>query len=177
MDAAYDYSTIDGRMLGFGDPPKVRERQRVLLHVLNASASMIHWLALAGHEVTVIAMDGNPVPTPSPVPAVRLGPAERVDIAGTMNHPGIWILGETREEMRKIGMGIVVEYANQQGKPRWIDPPETFWDYRRFAQSQVVIRQPDQVIPLRFESTFHGQGAVATGPSTESRSRKPPRSR
>ena len=33
MEAGYDYSTIDGRMLGFGDPVKVREGQRVLLHL------------------------------------------------------------------------------------------------------------------------------------------------
>jgi len=161
MDAGYDYSTIDDRMLGFGDPLKVREGQRVLIHVLNASASLIHWLALAGHELMVVAMDGNPVPTPSPVPAIRLGPAERLDVVATMNHPGIWILGETRDEVRKIGMGIVVEYANQQGKPRWIDPPETSWDYRRFAK-QATIREPDQIIPLRFDSKFHGPGAVAS---------------
>jgi FtsP/CotA-like multicopper oxidase with cupredoxin domain len=162
MDAAYDYSTIDGRMLGNADPVKVREGQRVLLRVLNASASMMHWLALAGHELTVVAMDGNPVPTPASTPAIRLGPAERVDVLVTMNHPGIWVLGETRDQMRKAGMGIVIEYANQAGKPRWIDPPETMWDYRRFAKPQVAGQQPDQVIPLRFESKFHGQGAVAT---------------
>jgi len=162
MDAGYDYSTIDDRMLGFGDPLKVCGGQRILLHILNASASLIHWLALAGHELTVVAMDGNPVPAPSSVPAIRLAPAERLDVVVTMNHPGIWILGETRDEMRKIGMGIVVEYANQHGKPRWIDPPETSWDYRRFAKPQATIREPDQIIPLRFESKFHGQGAVAS---------------
>jgi FtsP/CotA-like multicopper oxidase with cupredoxin domain len=159
MEAAYEYGTIDGRMLGFGDPIKVDEGQRVLLHILNASASLIHWLALAGHELTIVAMDGNPVPTPSPMPAVRLGPAERIDAVVTMNQPGVWILGETREQLRKAGMGIVVEYANQQGKPKWVEPPETLWDYRPFAAAQAVTRQPDQIIPLRFESKFHGQGA------------------
>jgi FtsP/CotA-like multicopper oxidase with cupredoxin domain len=162
MDAAYDYSTIDGRMLGYADPVKVREGQRMLLRVLNASASKIHWLALAGHELTVVAMDGNPAPTPLSTPAIRLGPAERIDALVTMDRPGIWILGETRDEMRKAGMGIVIEYANQQGKPRWIDPPEILWDYRRFANPQATTHQPDQVVPLRFESKFHGQGAVAT---------------
>jgi FtsP/CotA-like multicopper oxidase with cupredoxin domain len=162
MEAAYDYATIDDRMLGFADPLRVREGQRVILHILNASAGMIHWLALARHEMTVVAMDGNPVPAPSPVAAIRLGPAERLDVVVTMNQPGIWILGETRDEMRKIGMGIVVEYANQQGKPRWIDPPETSWDYRRFATPQATVRPPDRIIPLRFESKFHGQGAVAS---------------
>ncbi|HVI07547.1 MAG TPA: multicopper oxidase family protein [Candidatus Binatia bacterium] len=162
MDAAYDYSTIDGRMLGFADPLKVREGQRVLLHILNASASMIHWLALAGHEMTVVAMDGNPVPTPASTPAVRLGPAERLDVLVTMDHPGAWILGETREPLRKAGMGIVIEYADQQSKPRWVDPPETLWDYRRFAKPEATIRQPDHVVPLKFEAKFHGQGAIAT---------------
>lgn len=162
MDAAYYYSTIDGRMLGYADPVKVREGQRVLMRILNASASMIHWLALPGHELTVVAMDGNPLPTPTSTPAIRLGPAERVDALVTMNQPGIWVLGETRDQIRKAGMGIVIEYANRQGKPRWTDPPETLWDYRRFAKSQATIRQADRVIPLRFESRFHGQGAVAT---------------
>jgi FtsP/CotA-like multicopper oxidase with cupredoxin domain len=162
MDAAYDYSTIDGRMLGYADPIRVRHGQRLLLHLVNASASLTHWLALAGHELTVVAMDGNPVPTPASSPAVRLGPAERIDAQVTMDHPGIWILGETRDQMRKTGLGIVVEYADQQGRPRWIDPPETLWDYRRFAHPQETTRRPDQVIPLRFESRFHGQGALAT---------------
>jgi len=159
MEAAYDYATIDSHMLGFGDPIRVREGQRVLLHLLNASASVVHWLALAGHEMTIVAMDGNPVPTPDRVRAVRLAPAERIDAVVEMNQPGVWILGETHEQMRRMGMGIVVEYANQQGEARWMEPPETLWDYRPFATSQAATREPDEIIPLRFESKFHGRGA------------------
>ncbi|MFZ3245207.1 MAG: multicopper oxidase family protein [Candidatus Acidiferrales bacterium] len=167
MEAAYQYATINGRMLGFADPLRVREGQRVLFHILNASASMAHWLALSGHELTVVAMDGNPVPTPGPAQALRLGAAERIDAVATMNHPGVWILGETRDALRKSGMGIVVEYANQQGKPkwpepRWIEPPQTLWDYRPFASPQPAAPEPDAVIPLLFESKFHGQGAFDT---------------
>jgi FtsP/CotA-like multicopper oxidase with cupredoxin domain len=162
MEPAYEYSTIDGRMLGFGDPLQVRQGQRVLFRILNASASLIHWLALAGHPLTVVAMDGNPVPTPGLTNAVRLGPAERIDLLVTMNHPGVWILGETREDFRKAGMGIVVEYSNQQAKPAWIEPPDTVWDYRKFANPQAPTTQPDEIIPLRFESKFHGRGAFDT---------------
>jgi FtsP/CotA-like multicopper oxidase with cupredoxin domain len=159
MEAAYDYATIDGRMLGFADPLRVREGQRVLLHLLNASASIVHWLALSGHELTVFAMDGNPVPKPASMHAIRLGPAERIDAIVTMNQPGVWILGETRQQLRKMGMGMVVEYANQQGKPKWVEPPETLWDYRPFAMAEAVSGKPDEIIPLRFESKFHGQGS------------------
>src|ERR1700683_1701132 len=94
MEAAYEFGTVDGRMLGFGDPLRVGQGQRVLLHILNASASLVHWLALAGHEMTVVAMDGNPVPTPNRVHAIRLGPAERIEAVVKMNTPGGWGLGE-----------------------------------------------------------------------------------
>ncbi|HUA19384.1 MAG TPA: multicopper oxidase family protein [Bryobacteraceae bacterium] len=159
METAYDYSTIDGRMLGYHEPIQVREGQRVLLRLLNASASLVHWIALAGHELLVVAMDGNPVPTPTRIRAVRLGPAERVDAVVTMTQPGVWILGETRESFRKAGMGIVVEYANQQGQPKWVEPAETLWDYQPFTSPRFSKREPDEIIPLRFDSKFHGAGA------------------
>jgi FtsP/CotA-like multicopper oxidase with cupredoxin domain len=158
MDAFYDYSTINDRMLGHADPIKVREGQRVLFRVLNASATAMHWLALAGHDLTVVAMDGNEVPQPAKVQAVRLAPAERIDLLVEMNRPGVWVLGETRAEIRKAGMGIVVEYANQQGAAKWIDPPETLWDYTLFAKPEPSTTKPDQRIPLVFESKFHGHG-------------------
>jgi FtsP/CotA-like multicopper oxidase with cupredoxin domain len=158
MDALYDYGTINGRMLGHGDPLRVREGQRVLLHVLNASATLMHWLALAGHAMTVVALDGNAVPQPHKVQAVRLAPAERVDLLVEMGNPGVWILGETRRELRDAGMGMVVEYAGQTGTVRWVDPPETVWDYRMFALEAPVGRAPDEVIPLLFESKFAGHG-------------------
>ncbi len=146
------------RMVGHGDPIKVREGQRVLFHVLNASATATHWLALAGHEFTVVGMDGNEVPQQAKVPAVRLAPAERIDLLVEMNRPGVWVLGETRTKVRKAGMGIVVEYANQQGEPKWIDPPETLWDYTLFAKQQPAAAEPDERIPLVFESKFRGHG-------------------
>ncbi len=30
-----------------------------------------------------------------------------------MNHPGIWILGDTADDDRRNGMGITVEYAQR----------------------------------------------------------------
>jgi FtsP/CotA-like multicopper oxidase with cupredoxin domain len=157
MDAFYDYSTINDRMLGHADPIRVNAGQRVLFRVLNASATLTHWLALSGHDLTVMAMDGNPVPTVSTIKAVRLAPAERVDFLVEMNQPGVWVLGETRQEIRKAGMGIVVEYAGQQGEPKWIDPPETLWDYRRFAVPDAAT-EADVKIPLVFTSKFRGHG-------------------
>ncbi|MGB9363544.1 MAG: multicopper oxidase domain-containing protein, partial [Candidatus Sulfotelmatobacter sp.] len=158
MDAFYDYATINDRMLGHGDPIKVREGQKVLFRVLNASATATHWLALAGHEFTVVGTDGNEVPQQAKASAVRVAPAERIDLSVEMNRPGVWVFGETREEIRKAGMGIVVEYANQYGGPKWIDPPETMWDYMRFAKQEPAAGEPDERVALVFESKFRGHG-------------------
>ena len=158
MDALYDWATIGDRILGHGDPIRVRSGQRVLFRVLNASATVTHWLALAGHDLTIVAMDGNPVPVSVQVKAVRLAPAERIDFMVEMNTPGVWVLGETRPEIRRVGMGVVVEYADQSGPAKWIDPPETIWDYRPFAKPEPAASAPDVRIPLVFNSKFRGHG-------------------
>ncbi len=93
MDPAYDVSTINGRVLGFSEPLRVKTGQRVLLHVLNSSATDPHWLSFSGHQFKVIALDGNPVPKPETVPLLCLSPAERVSAIVEMNNPGVWILG------------------------------------------------------------------------------------
>jgi FtsP/CotA-like multicopper oxidase with cupredoxin domain len=157
MDVSYDYSTINGKMLGAGEPIRVKEGQRVLFHILNASATLTHWLACSGHAMQVRAMDGNPVPVAKSEQAIRLAPAERIDVVIEMKQPGSWILGETRDDIRKAGMGIVLEYAGRQGEPRWLAPPETLWDYAQFARREKAV-EPDERIPLIFRSKFTGHG-------------------
>ena len=117
--------SINDKMLGAGEPLRVRTGERVLMHFLNASASQIHRLGLFGHHFQVIALDGNPVPTPQPVDVIEIAPGERVDAIVEMNLPGVWILGELRNAARQGGMGIVVEYANQaQPRAQWLQPAE-----------------------------------------------------
>jgi FtsP/CotA-like multicopper oxidase with cupredoxin domain len=157
MDVSYDYATINGKMLGSDEPIRVKEGQRVLFHVLNASATLMHWLACSGHAMQVIAMDGNPVPIQKSVEAIRLAPAERIDVTVEMKRPGVWILGETRDELRKAGMGIVIEYAGERGEPHWAAPPESQWDYSQFARPGKST-EPDVRIPLVFRSKFTGHG-------------------
>ncbi len=157
MDVSYDYSTINGKMLGAAEPIRVKEGDRVLFHILNASATLTHWLACSGHPMQVKSMDGNPVPVTKSIGAVRLAAAERIDLVIEMKQPGIWIFGETREGLRKSGMGIVLEYAGRQGEPRWLAPPETVWDYLQFANSQKAA-EPDENIRLVFRSKFAGHG-------------------
>ena len=78
----------------------------------------------SGHRFTVITLDGNPVPSPKDVDTLFLAPAERADVVVEMNRPGVWILGGIKDEDRKMGLGVVVEYANQRGEPQWSGPPD-----------------------------------------------------
>jgi FtsP/CotA-like multicopper oxidase with cupredoxin domain len=66
-EIGYQRFTINGKCLGFGEPIRVKEGQRVLFHFLNASATENIKLALPGHVFQVVGLDGNPVPRPQPV--------------------------------------------------------------------------------------------------------------
>ena len=158
-EVGYGSFTINGRMLGSGEPVRVKAGERVLFHVLNGSATEIRSLALPGHTFQVIAMDGNPLPKPVSVPGLWLGTAERVSAIVEMNSPGVWILGDTSDDDRQHGMGIVVEYAGKAGKPQWVAPPKFQWNYAQFGNPQAPAPQPDQV----FEMTFAKQNAAEGG--------------
>lgn len=156
----YVAASINGRMLGHADPIRVKEGQRVLFHIVNASATVAHWLALPGHRFQVIELDGRPVPTQARVEMLRLGPAERVSAIVPMNTPGMWILGEPRTKLRDAGMGTVIEYANAAGKPLPPSSTRLEWDYRAFADAIPGAHKPDMTIPLVFTSRFQGHGAL-----------------
>jgi FtsP/CotA-like multicopper oxidase with cupredoxin domain len=151
--------SINDKMLGAGDPLRVQPGQRVLMHLLNASAAQIHRVALPGHKFQVIALDGNPVPAPQPVDVIEIAPGERVDAIVEMNNPGVWILGEIRDVARQSGMGIVVEYANQKERARWTPPPKWRWDYTIFGTA-FLHPAPDETIDMTFEKVPGGPNGI-----------------
>jgi FtsP/CotA-like multicopper oxidase with cupredoxin domain len=160
MEPMYDVSTVNGRVLGFGEPLSVKAGQRLLLHIVNSSATEPHWIALAGHQFQVVALDGNPVAHAAMTSMLRLAPAERVSALVKMDNPGRWILGEVRKHVQAAGMGIIVEYANQSGKPEWQQPTALSWDYLRFAAPSPAPSADSATveIPLVFKSKFAGHG-------------------
>ena len=105
MMVSYVCGSVNGRMLGHDAPIAVREGQRVLFQILNASATEPHWLALPGHKFQVLALDGAPVATQATVDVLRLGPAERVTALVTMDAPGVWVLGEARKGISRCRHG------------------------------------------------------------------------
>jgi FtsP/CotA-like multicopper oxidase with cupredoxin domain len=163
-EVGYRYFTINGRMLGHGEPVRVKAGERVLFHVLNGSATEIRSLALPGHTFKVVALDGNPVPTPAEVPVLRLGTAERISAIVEMKNPGVWIMGDLADDDRGHGMGVVVEYAGHKGKPLWTPPKPFHWNYARFGRRSGTAAEPDEVIVMTFtkqNAADHGFNAWA----------------
>ena len=159
MNPVYDVATINGKMLGSGDPVKVKQGERVMIHILNSSPTEVHWISVSGHSFKVVALDGNPVAQTQTVSMIRLAPAERVSAIVEMNNPGVWVLGEVRRHVQASGMGVVIEYANSSGKPVWTQPGNLVWNYRQFAGASDVVQYQDvKVIELAFDSKFQGHG-------------------
>jgi FtsP/CotA-like multicopper oxidase with cupredoxin domain len=142
-------------MLGHGEPIRVREGERVLFRMLNASGNMGISLALPGHRFQVLALDGNRVPTRAMVDILKLDVAERADVIVEMNNPGVWVFGSTDDEDRNMGMGVVVEYANRTGEPTWTAPTSKSWDYTAFGKTAGTAAAPDE-ISSKDTGTFQG---------------------
>jgi FtsP/CotA-like multicopper oxidase with cupredoxin domain len=159
FEVGYELFAINGKMLGHGEPIRVKQGERVLFHVLNASATEIRSLALPGHAFQIIALDGNPVPNPAEVPVLWIGTAERVCAIVEMDHPGIWVLGDLDDGDRGHGMGIIVEYAGATGAPQWAKPPSSKWEYSRFGDRIISSRAPDETL----EMVFAKDNAAANG--------------
>ncbi len=149
--------SINDKALGAGEPIRVKQGDRVLMHLLNASASMNRKIALPGHRFQVVALDGNPVPTPQSVDVIYMGPGERVDAIVEMNQPGVWILGTSTDAARDGGMGVLIEYANQHKQPQWVAPAKSVWDYTIFGKT-ASQPAPDQTIDMIFEKVPSGAG-------------------
>jgi FtsP/CotA-like multicopper oxidase with cupredoxin domain len=103
---------------------RINSGERVLLHVLNASATEPCSLALPGHSFLVTALDGNPVPSPSRVSVLQLSPAERISAI-------VQALGETRAP---------TEWRVHDRSP-------SMWDYTRFG-SFGGPRVPDATVDV-----------------------------
>ena len=157
MEVTADIFSINDKALGGGEPIRVRPGERVLFHFLNASAIENRHIALPGHKFNVVALDGNPVPTPAAMDVLMLGPGERIDALVNMDRPGVWIMGAPEDPVREGGLGIVIEYANQRRTPQWTTAPASTWDYTRFGKppSQPA---PAEKIDMVFEKIPRGAG-------------------
>jgi FtsP/CotA-like multicopper oxidase with cupredoxin domain len=161
-EVEYRAFSINGRMLGAGEPIRVRESERVRFRIVNASATWSHRLALPGHRFRIVALDGNPVPASATAPIVDIAPGERVDAIVEMNQPGVWIFGGVRADERARGLGVTIEYANRGGAALWTPPPRFAWDYSLFGGGDSP-READGRAALAFKAVGDGHHWALNG--------------
>ena len=172
-DIRYRIASMNGKALRHGEPVRVKQGERVLFHLLNASATENVQIAFPGHVFQVLAMDACAAPKPVMVSTVDLGVGERVDAVVEMNAPGIWVLGSADAEMREKGLGVVVEYAGCLGEPVWSDSAATEWDYTLFG-NQPVQREVEEIcitltrLPLAEDGTERWAMVNSSGKKIES---------
>jgi manganese oxidase len=111
-DAGFNLFTINGRAAPDFEPLHVEKGDLVRIRMINAGSSAIHPMHLHGHQFTVVAQDGNPVPAPARVQrnTYMLGPGETVDVVVQANNPGVWMLHCHELHHADAGMMTLFQY-------------------------------------------------------------------
>ncbi|WIY62936.1 multicopper oxidase family protein [Bacillus arachidis] len=107
----YDLFTINGKSGDLVEPLKVKKGDKVRLRLVNAGY-LSHNIHVHGHDVKVIATDGQPINDPKVVKdeVISIAPGERYDVEFTANNPGKWYVEDHGEGKDIKGMKAIIEY-------------------------------------------------------------------
>ncbi|HET9393570.1 MAG TPA: multicopper oxidase family protein [Candidatus Rubrimentiphilum sp.] len=95
----------------------VKVGQHVRLRILNANPTETRYVRLAGHRLVVTHSDGNPLPQPVEVDALRVGVAERYDAWFEVNAPGAWLLQGLSSDPLAYEQAAVVHTESMENAP------------------------------------------------------------
>lgn len=147
LEPYYSGYAVNGRIYPAVEPIRVKRGDKVRLRLINASSATSYDLALAGHRLTVIALDGQPV-TPAAFDVVRLAMGERVDVEFVADNPGAWLLRARDTGLGESGLAVPVLY--QGAARRRPTPPRfhqglslaTYWDLAAAAPRAHPAGEP-----------------------------------
>ncbi|MDE2572830.1 MAG: multicopper oxidase family protein [bacterium] len=114
-EVGYAAHCINGASYPKTAPILVRVGQRIRLRILNANPTQTRYVRLAGHTLRVTHSDGNPLPQPVEVEALRLGAAERYDAWFEVNKPGAWLLQGLSADPMAFQQAVVVHTPGMEG--------------------------------------------------------------
>ena len=112
----YDLFTINGKSGDLVAPLKVNKGDKVRLRFVNAGY-LSHDIHVHGHDIKVIATDGQPINDPKVIKdqVISIAPGERYDIEFTANNSGKWYVEDHSKNKGAKGMKAVIEYEGSKG--------------------------------------------------------------
>ncbi len=100
----------------------VKVGQHVRLRILNANPTQTRYVRLAGHRLIVTHSDGNQLPKPVEVDALRVGVAERYDAWFEVSEPGAWLLQGLSSDPLGYQQAAVVHTPGMENAPPLSSP-------------------------------------------------------
>ncbi|MGZ3553450.1 MAG: multicopper oxidase family protein [Vulcanimicrobiaceae bacterium] len=130
-EVAYVAHCINGSSYPNTQKLAVKVGQHVRLRVLNANPTQTRYVRLAGHRLTVTHSDGNALPQPVEVDALRVGVAERYDAWFEVTKPGAWLLQGLSSDPFAYQQAVIVytpgmENASPLSSPQTLDGVDYF---------------------------------------------------
>jgi len=126
-EVAYLACCINGASYPRTAPIQVKVGQSVRLRILNASPTLTHYVRLGGHRLRVTHSDGNLLPSPVEVDALRIGVAERYDAWFEVKRPGAWLLQSIAGDAMAAEQALLIHTPGMAKAPPE-RPPESVVD-------------------------------------------------
>ncbi len=145
-EVSYLAHCINGRSYPDTQKLAVKVGQRVRLRILNANPTQTRYVRLAGHRLTVTHSDGNPLPRPIEVDALRIGVGERYDAWFEVSKPGSWLLQGLASDPLAYQQAAVVftpglEAASPMSSPQTLDGVDFFTYQKAGAAGNAAMSQ------------------------------------
>lgn len=154
-DLVYPVYLVNGKTPDFPEEFEVRRGETVRLRIANPSSSTIFRVALAGHRMTVVEADGQPV-EPVEVDAIRIGMGERYDVLVDAKSPGVWQLSAQAEGTQKMARALL-RYKGTKASPPGPDVMPPALEQKMLAYDMLEATpdaktppagDPDETIPV-----------------------------
>jgi FtsP/CotA-like multicopper oxidase with cupredoxin domain len=148
-EVAYVAHCINGQSYPNTQKLAVKVGQRVRLRILNANATQTRYVRLAGHRLSVTHSDGNRLPRPVEVDALRIGVAERYDAWFEVTKPGAWLLQGLSSDPLAYQQAAVVYTPGMEGaapisNPQTLDGVDFFTYEKAGVASADALRHDDK---------------------------------
>lgn len=141
---AYPLHLANGRAAGDPDQLVVPPHSRVRLRLVNAAAETPYRVALADHELTVIAADGFDT-EPYVADAVLIAPAQRLDVLVSVTS-GVWPLVAGVEGREGAALAVLRTADSTAATPRDVVTLAEF-DRRLAADGDLTPAERTRLVP------------------------------